>query len=427
MSVVHGAAQAMETGREDRVPANEAMQISTKIANIPEALSIYINQLVYEQKRRGRDIAVLSLGEAFFDIPMFDFSKLDFVRGYHYSDSQGVPELRERIAQFYRTEYGATVEPKTEILITAGSKPVICFAMQAALNAGDETLIHEPGWLSYQEQARIADAVPTFIPHYVKVDDFHEYFTRKTRMLIINNPNNPAGRVYTKEELTSLYVQCRPRNIYIMVDEAYSDFAPRGSFHSMTEVVPDKDGIIVVNSLSKNMGMSGWRVGYVITSNALLRQILKINQHVITCAPTILQQYMARYFDDVTAITLPQVRRIVEKRDRIEALMNELGLVRMQGSSTFYFMVSIEEFPASALEFALHCLFTHQIAVVPGSAYGESCARFVRVGIGTESEERIHDALLILRDVIRMKNYDPEPVRSKMKSEGFHRFEETHV
>lgn len=400
-----------------------AMQTSAKIATIPEALSIYINQLVYEQRRRGRDITVLSLGEAFFDIPMFDFAKLDFVRGYHYSDSQGIPELREKIASFYAREYGATVNPKTELLVTAGSKPVILFAMQASLNPGDETLIHEPGWLSYQEQARLCDAVPTFIPYHVEVADFHKYFTDKTRMLVLNNPNNPAGRIYTKEELSGLYKQCRPRGIYLMVDEAYSDFAPSGTFHSMTEIVPDKDGVIVVNSLSKNMGMSGWRVGYVITANPLLRQILKINQHVITCAPTVLQQYMARYFDDVTAVTLPQVRSIVEKRDRIQKLMDQLGLVRMHGNATFYFMVSIEKFPASGFDFALHCLFNHQIAVVPGSAYGDSCARFVRVGIGTESEERIHDALLVIRDVMNMTRFDAESVRSKVRAEGFHIFE----
>lgn len=400
------------------------LQISEKVKGIPEALSIYINQLVYNQKRKGKDIVVLSLGEAFFDIPMFDFSKLDFVKGYHYSDSQGIPELREKIAHFYGKQYGAPVNPKDEILVTAGSKPVIYFAMQAILNPGDEVLIHEPGWLSYQEQIRITGAQPAFIPYNVPVKEFSQYFTDKTRMLIICNPNNPAGRTYTLDELKLLYEQCRSQGIYILIDEAYSDFILADEFHSMAKIVPDKDGIIVVNSLSKNMGMSGWRVGYVITTKELIKNILKLNQHILTCAPTILQYYMARYFDDVMAITLPQAKDIVAKRQRVAKLMKDIGLKTMGGSSTFYFLVNIEDFPGSSLEFALYMLLFNQVAVVPGSAYGKSCSRFVRVGIGTESEERISDALFLLRDLIRVKSFDPLPVISRLEKEGFHTFEE---
>jgi len=400
------------------------LQISERVKGIPEALSIYINQLVYSQKRKGKDIIVLSLGEAFFDIPMFDFTKLDFVKGYHYSDSQGIPELREKIANFYQKQYGAPVDPKEEILVTAGSKPVIYFSMQAVLNTDDEVLIHEPGWLSYQEQIRLLGAKPAFIPYDVPVSEFHRYFNDKTKMLIICNPNNPAGRAYTLKDLKSLYNQCRPRGIYILIDEAYSDFILDKQFHSMAKVVPDKDGVIVVNSLSKNMGMSGWRVGYVISAGKLIRNILKLNQHIITCAPTILQYYMARYFDDVMAVTLPQARETVAKRERVAVKLRDLGLKCIEGHSTFYFMVSIGDFPGSALDFALHMLLFNQVSVVPGSAYGKSCSRFVRVGIGTESEERISDALQLLRELIHVKAYDPVPVYAKLKQEGFHLFEE---
>jgi aspartate/methionine/tyrosine aminotransferase len=400
------------------------LQISEKIQRIPEALSIYINQLVYDQKRKGKDVITLSLGEAFFDIPMFDFSKLDFVKGYHYSDSQGIPELREVIARYYKAEYKAEVCPRSEILITAGSKPVIYFAMQAILNPDDEVLIHEPGWLSYPEQARIVGADPQYIPYDVEIDDFHKYFTDKTKIVIINNPNNPAGRIYTRDELESLYQQCRPLGIYILVDEAYSDFVIEDVFHTMASVVPDKDGIIVVNSLSKNMGMSGWRVGYVISTPQLIQNILKLNQHVITCAPTILQYYMTQYFDRVISITLPQVRELTEKRDRISKFMDKAKFGRMKGNSTFYFLVSIEDFPGTSLEYSLHMLLFHQIAVVPGSAYGQSCTRFVRVGIGTESEERIHHALLLMRDLMNVKSYDSTDLIRKIEAEGLHLFEE---
>lgn len=383
--------------------AQPEMQLSNRVKSIPEALSIYINQLTYDQKRKGKDLTVLSLGEAFFDIPMFSFSKLDFVKGYHYSDSRGIPELRDKVANFYKKQYDADINSRDEILITAGSKPAIFFSMQATLDPGDEVIIHEPGWLSYQEQAKLVGATPTFIPYDCPIDDFHKHFSSRTKMLVINNPNNPAGRAYLRGELISLYQQCRSRGIYILVDEAYSDFVIEEKFHSMVNVVPDKVGTIVVNSLSKNMGMSGWRVGYVVAAPELIDQVLKLNQHLITCAPTILQYYMAQYFDDVTKITLPQVREMVEKRTRVGILMDELGLKRMPGGSTFYFLVSIENYPGSSLDFALDLLINLQIAVVPGLAYGASTERFVRVGVGTESEERIHDALLVMKDLINTK------------------------
>ena len=395
-----------------------AMQLSNKVTAIPEALSIYINQLVYDLKRKGKDIISLSLGEAYFDIPMFDFKKLDFVKGYHYADSQGLPELRHKIADFYKKTYGAGINADDELLISAGSKPIIFMAMQATLNSGDEVLIHEPAWLSYPEQAKIVGAVPKFIPYDCPIGKFTDYFTDKTRMVIINNPNNPAGKIYTKGELKELYEICRPRGIYIMVDEAYSDFVIEDEFHSMANIVPDKDGIIIVNSLSKNMGMSGWRVGYVITAPELIQQILKLNQHLITCAPTILLSYMAKYFDEVTAITLPQVRDVVEKRQRVIKMLDSEGLSRMAGNSTFYIFVNIKDFPGTSMDFALYMLLFHSVAVVPGSAYGDSNERFVRVSIGTESEERIHDAILMMKDVINKKDFDKEALQKKLKSMG---------
>ena len=414
----------LDAGPAEPTPMKKPpLQLCQKVKEIPQALSIYINQLVYDQKRKGKDITVLSLGEAFFDIPQFSFSKTSFVKGYHYSDSQGLPELRAKIAEFYKKEYDADIEPKEEILITAGSKPAIFFAIQAVLNPGDEAIILEPGWLSYKEQICIVGGVPTFIPYDCEIDEFHTHFSSKTKMLIICNPNNPSGRLYTTDELESIYRQCRERGIYVLIDEAYSDFILEDeTFHTMAKVVPDKDGVIIANSLSKNMGMSGWRIGYVVSTPEVIRHILKLNQHIITCAPTVLQYYMATYFDQITAITLPQVAESVQRRQRVATMMDEIGLKRLKGNSTFYFMVSIDPFPGDVLDFALHLLLYNQVAVVPGFAYGDSVARFIRVGIGTESEERIHDALLMIKDLINISEYDPGPVRALLREEGFRPF-----
>lgn len=374
----------------------QKMSLSSKVKNIPEAMSVYFNQLVYELKQQNRDITTLSLGEAYFEIPNFGFENLDFTRGYHYSDSRGLLELREKIAGYYNSLYGAQIVADN-ILVSAGSKAIIYMCMQAALDPGEKIAIHEPAWLSYQEQARLVGAHVNFIPYHTPCSQFQDYFTDDTRMIILNNPNNPAGGTYKKEDLLMLYQQCRPRGIYMLIDEAYSDFVLDGSFTSMATLVQDLDGVIVVNSLSKNMGMSGWRIGYAIANQEFLGALLKLNQHLITCASTILQQYLATYFEDILSHTLPQVRAVVEKRNRIAQYMDKLGLRYLPGSTTFYFFVETSPYAGNIHELALHLLLKKGISVVPGSAYGATTTNFFRISIGAESEERIYQALETLQ------------------------------
>lgn len=397
------------------------MPLSNRVREIPEALSVYFNQLVYDLRRQQHDIITLSLGESFFEIPYFGFRNLDFNRGYHYSDTRGLPVLRERIAHYYRSRYAAPISAE-DILISAGSKVIIFMCMQAVVEPGEVVLIHEPAWLSYREQAHLVGADVRFIPFDLPCADFQVHFGERTRMLILNNPNNPAGRIYKREELLGLYHQCRSRGIYLLVDEAYSDFVLDDAFHSMAKLVPDRDGVIIINSLSKNMGMSGWRIGYVIAEPRLRSALLKLNQHLITCAPTILMQYLAEYFDNILVHTLPQVRAVVEKRERIACRMDEIGLRYLPGSATFYFFVGVGDYSGSVHDLALHLLLEKGISVVPGSAYGATTERFVRVSIGTESEERIDYALQALFDTLSGQPVEGDRVRKELANLGLPEF-----
>ena len=376
------------------------MQLSQKVSAIPEALSVYMNNVVYAMKRRGDTIKVLSLGEAFFDIPMFPFEEINFKQGYHYSESRGIPELRKIIAEYYEDHYNAPINSDNEVLVSAGSKPLIYMAFQAVLNSGDEVLIHEPAWLSYPEEIKLANGVPKFIPYDCPVDQFEQYFTKQTRMVVICNPNNPAGMVYSKADLEKLYRICRPRGIYILVDEAYSDFVIDGNFTSIASVVPDKDGLLVVNSLSKNLGISGWRIGYVISTPEVIYNILKLNQHLITCPATLLSMYVAHYFHQIIELTLPQAKAVVEKRIAVSDYMKSIGLSPLEGSATFYTFVNIEDYSHSSLDLGLYLLTKYHISVVPGLAYGDSTERFIRIGVGAETEEDIRECLQTIKRVI---------------------------
>ena len=385
---------------------DDAFQLSRRVQQIPQAFSIYMNQLVSDRRAKGEDLIVLSAGEAYLQRPAHDFSDLDTSKVDHYSDSRGLLALRRRIAAHCQSQCGAIVDPETELVITAGSKIALYMTLQAILNSDDEVLIHEPAWLSYQEHVRLLDAEPVFAPCTAALVDLPQFMSPKTRAVIINNPNNPAGRNYGRSELEALYRVCRARGVYIISDEAYSDFVIDETFCSFASIAQDKLGVVVVNSLSKNLGLSGWRIGYVIASQEFTDAFLKLNQHLITCAPSILMHYLERNFDALVANAAPQIRDLMHKRQRIAAHLKTLGLEALSGASTFYFLISIGAFPGTSIDFALRLLLQHRIAVVPGSAYGKTTDRFVRISIGTETEARIQEALRIIATLSQANQFD---------------------
>jgi aspartate/methionine/tyrosine aminotransferase len=370
------------------------------VDSIAQAGSIRINQEVADLRAAGTDVTVLSLGEAFFEIPMFDFGKIDFALGYHYSDSRGVSSLRRRVTDYYAERYGVSANPDRNVLVSTGSKTCIYLALMALLSRGDEVLVHEPYWLSYPAQVKLAGGVPLAIPHWTRAGGFKEWFTSRTKVVILNNPNNPAGSVYSDRALGDILDLCRQHGATLLVDEAYSDFCLDGSFVSAGRLDPSLRNVVVVNSLSKNMGLSGWRLGYVLTHEALLEDILKVNQHLVTCAPTVLQLYCDRYWEDIRACVAPQTLAVVEKRERVQEVLTGLGLRAMPGASTFYFMFDIKDSGLGSEAYAERLLREHAIAVVPGRYYGASTDSFVRVGIGTEPLARIEAALSRIRKTL---------------------------
>jgi len=383
------------------IPENN---INPVVKNIPQALSVYINQVAFDLQKQGKNIITLSLGEAFFDIPEFDYNDIDIKKGYHYSDSLGLPSLREKIAGYYHKHYNVTVDSASEILITAGSKPAIFMCMLTVLDKGDEVLIHEPAWLSYQEQARLAGGEAKFIPYHEDSINFKAYFTDKTKMLILNNPNNPQGKLYSKNELVEIYNQCKKHQVFLLVDEAYSDFVIDDDFISAGSALKDKDNLFIVNSLSKNFGMSGWRIGYVVSNKYLIHQLLKLNQHLITCAPTLLMLYTDKHFDKLQNSTLPQAVKVTEKRLQIIKIIDSMGMNYLSGSATFYIFLDVSKFKGSTFDLSMYLLVKHGIAVVPGIAYGESTEGFIRISVGVEDIEVTRFALQVINDTVNHTN-----------------------
>ncbi len=389
------------------------------VLDIPEALSIFVNQIVYDKKARGERVYTYSLGEAFFDIPRFDIPDADFVRGYHYSSSMGVFPLREKIAGYYHKYYGVKADPATDILISAGSKPIIFMLLCAVLNPGDEVLVPEPAWLSYKEQIKLAGGKHVAIACQKTPLEWEQYITNKTKVIIINNPNNPSGKLYSREELDFLLYLAEKYNLFILSDEAYSDFlCAEDAFISFAKIDVRKEHGLVVNSLSKNMGMSGWRVGYAIAHPAVIKQLLKLNQHLITCTTTLLQNYMAQHFEEILAHTLPQARAMAEKRKQVQNILNKMGIKTLPGRGTFYFLLDVSSFKGTTDELVYDLLLNHNIATVPGMAYGNSTERFIRFGIGVENLADIETSLLKIKEFLSLPSYDNAKIKKQMEEYG---------
>jgi len=364
-------------------------------------MSIKYNTMVYELKRKGINVTVLSLGEAFFDIPLFAMDDLPIPDIYHYSNSRGIPELREKLARYFLENYDVPIDPEQEIIVTAGSKIAIHITLMSILNPGDEVLLSEPTWVSYPEQIKLCYANPVFVPVNQTVYEFERYITAKTKAIIITNPNNPTGYVYKKEELEYLLKLARKHDLWLISDEAYSEFVNDDSYVSLGKLDKEKNNAIVFNSISKNYGISGWRLGYVICNKELMFNILKVNQHLITCPATILEYYIEKHFDTILNITRPQIAQVVEKRKKLDAYMKEIGLTPIEGTATFYFFVSIAPSKLTSEAFCTRLLEEEHICVVPGLGYGNTCDSYIRISIGTESMEQTKKALRTIHAFIQ--------------------------
>lgn len=365
-----------------------------------EAVSIRYNNLVYELKQKNIPVIVLSLGEAFFDVPLSRFDDLPFPALYHYSHSRGIAELRAAIARHYEHEFEVKVDPATQLIVTTGSKAAVYFSMMAVLNPGDEVLIHEPTWVSYPEQVKLLRGSPVLMPYSLGVRDYGRFITERTKLIVVNNPHNPRGAVLSRSDMEYLLGLARDSGAFLLADEAYSDFVLDGSFTSFGAIDRDFRNTIVCNSISKNFGISGWRLGYVFSNESLIYEILKINQHIITCPATVLQYYVAKHWADLQVICKPQIVALAEKRRTVESLLKKNGLDCLPGSSTFYFFVSIAPSKLQSEEFATRLLNEEHVAVVPGMGYGMSCDAFVRVSFGTEPLDRIDAAFGKMRRLI---------------------------
>lgn len=334
------------------------------------------------------DAISLGVGEPDFDTPWHirDEGIYSLEKGRtFYTSNSGLKELKVEITKYIKRTQGISYDPEHEVIVTVGGSEAIDIALRAMINPGEEVLIPQPSYVSYEPCAILADAVPVIIElkeeneFRLTAKELREAITDKTKILILPFPNNPTGAIMEKEDLEEIAEVIREKDIFVISDEIYSELTYKGKHISIASISGMQERTVLINGFSKSYAMTGWRLGYALAPKAIMEQMLKIHQFAIMCAPTT-SQYAAvealKNGDDDVAM----MRESYNQRRRF--LMHEfkeMGLTCFEPYGAFYVFPSIKEFGMTSDEFAGRLLQEEKVAVVPGTAFGDCGEGFLRI------------------------------------------------
>ena len=334
------------------------------------------------------DAISLGVGEPDFDTPWHirDEGIYSLEKGRtFYTSNAGLKELRKEISNYVERSQGVHYDEMHEILVTVGGSEAIDLALRAMINPGEEVLIPQPSYVSYEPCAVLADAVPVIIElkeeneFRLTAQELRNAITDKTKILILPFPNNPTGAIMEKKDLEEIAEIIREKDIFVITDEIYAELSYKEKHVSIISLPGMRERTVYINGFSKAYAMTGWRLGYACAPAQIMEQMVKIHQFAIMCAPTT-SQYAAvealRNGDEDVA----QMREAYNQRRRF--LMNafqEMGLRCFEPYGAFYVFPCIKEFGMTSDEFATRLLMEEKVAVVPGTAFGDCGEGFLRI------------------------------------------------
>ena len=342
------------------------------------------------------DVISLGVGEPDFDTPwrIREEGIFSLERGRtFYTSNAGLQELRDEICRYLDRKIHVSYDPKKETMVTVGGSEAIDVALRCMLDPGDEVMIPQPCYVSYVPCTIMADGVPVIVElkneneFKLTVEDMEKKVTDRTKILVMPFPNNPTGSIMTKEDLEPVAEFVKEHDLYVLSDEIYSELSYKGDHVSIASLPGMRERTIVINGFSKGFAMTGWRLGYCCGPEAILKQMIKLHQFAIMCAPTN-SQYAAVEGLRGCEEEVEEMRKAYNQRRRF--LMHEfarMGLECFEPYGAFYVFPSIEEFQMSSDEFATRLLKEERVAVVPGSAFGDCGEGFLRISYAYSLED----------------------------------------
>lgn len=375
---------------------------STRLNHIQESATLAIAKLAAEITREGKDVIALSLGEPDFRTPRHVCkSAIQSLRrgDTHYTPSAGIPELVEAIAKKFHADNRLDVA-SDQILVTAGAKQAVFMAIQAVLDEGDEAILLDPSWVTYDACIRYAGARTLWAPtdRDFMPPDLGEQITGKTKLIIINSPSNPTGAVFDRKYLEEIADLAIDDDIMVLSDEIYEKIIYGKTHFSIGSFDEMHDRVITINGFSKSYAMTGWRLGYMAAPADVTRDALKLQSHSVSHATSFVQHAgITALCSDQSSVDV-MVSEFRARRDILVDGLNSLGFDCKKPDGAFYVFLNVSEYGGGDAV-AERLLREAYIAVTPGSAFGPGGADFIRISYAA-SRKRICDALKRIGDTI---------------------------
>ena len=352
------------------------------VSEMEDAISLGVGEPDFATPWRIRDEAIYSLeqGRTF------------------YTSNAGLKELKEEISHYLNRKYDMYYEPKDEIVITVGGSEAIDIALRAMLDPGDEVLIPQPSYVSYEPCTILAGGVPVTIAlkeeneFRLTRQELEEAITEKTKILILPFPNNPTGAVMERADIEAIAQVVIDHDLFVLTDEIYSELCYLDDYCSIASLPGMKERTVYINGFSKAFAMTGWRLGYACAPKPILEQLLKIHQFAIMCAPTTSQYAAIKALQECDEEVLAMKEEYNGRRRYLVKRFKDMKLQCFEPFGAFYIFPSIKEFGISSDEFATRFLQEKNVAVVPGTAFGECGEGFLRISYAY-SLENLKEAL----------------------------------
>lgn len=388
---------------------------SKRLKNVAFSPVREVSGRVRELESQGKDIVHFQIGEPDFDTPKeiidstIEALKVDKLT--HYAPNRGYYGLRKSICDDLLERNNIKVDPDEEIIITVGAAEAIFDAIMGTINEGDEVIIFTPAFMNYKNVVNMAGGIPVNVPlredngFQVDIDDLKSKITAKTKMIILNNPNNPTGAVYEESIIREIGNIALKNDILIVTDEIYDeilyDNTKTFSLASLEEV---KNNVITISGFSKAYAMTGWRVGYIVANKELISSILKVHQYVATCIPTFIQAGLAEGMlsEGCKNAKLSMVEVFDKRRNIVIDMLKDVESISFViPNAAFYLFINVSKLGLSGQEFASRLLEEKGVAVVQGVAFGSEFTDYVRMSYATSEEE-------IIKGLTRIKEFCSE-------------------
>lgn len=343
-----------------------------------------------------KDTISLGVGEPDFDTPWHirDEGIYSLEKGKtFYTSNLGLIELREEINNYLKRRFDVCYDPKSEIIITVGGSEAIDIGLRAMLDPGDEVLIPQPSYVSYEPCTILAGGVPVIIElkneneFRLTKEELLDAITDKTKVLILPFPNNPTGAIMERKDLEDIAKICIEKDIFVISDEIYSELTYGKDHVSIASLPGMKERTILINGFSKSYAMTGWRLGYACGPKTIIEQMTKIHQFAIMCAPTTSQYAAVEAIKNGDEDVAKMRESYNQRRNFLMNAFNEMGLPCFEPFGAFYVFPCIKEFNMTSEEFAFALLDAENLAVVPGTAFGDCGEGFLRISYAYSIEK----------------------------------------